>query len=409
MQILLILLLSVQVLAQPFDGTHASFMKWMEVHKRIYSTPVEHQKRFQVWTSNFDFVQTHNARLEQGLESYLVEMNKFADLTNQEFQARFMGSHRSHKITPIATFEPQIQDIPTDWSWVEKGVSTPIKDQGICGSCWAFSAVAAMEGAFNFKSRNGSFPAVCKSTCGPDKVQCCSFSEQEVTDCTNNGENDCDTGGEMHDGIMEIVNNQNGEINTETQYPYVSGASGKLTKCKPKAHAVATGIQGYANVTSGDEDALTQAVFSYPIISVGIDASGIGFQLYSKGVYTSLLCKNKPDDLDHGVAVVGYGTGDPSPPGPAPPPPGPSDCKDNVYKSQCLAEQGCNWCTTASGSGYCFNQPCQGESGVTLDKEWYMVKNSWGSDWGLNGYIAMARNHKNMCGIATDASYVLIN
>ena len=71
-----------------------------------------------------------------------------------------------------------------------------------------------------------------------------------------------------------------------------------------------------------DEAALAEASYSTATISVGIDASSFGFQLYAKGVYNDLKCKNGPDDLDHGVAVVGFGTGDPSPPGP-PGPPGP--------------------------------------------------------------------------------------
>ena len=157
-------------------------------------------------------------------------------------------------------------------------------------------------------------------------------------------------GGEPHDGILQIVSN-NGEINTDSQYPYVSGKTGKLSKCSPRPNPVQTGITGYANITSGDEDALAQATYSHASISVGIDASSFGFQLYAGGVYNDDKCKNAPDKLDHGVTVVGYGAGDPKPPGPPGPKPGPANCEDNHYKTSCTKESGCNWCVDHNNFG----------------------------------------------------------
>ena len=131
--------------------------------------------------------------------------------------------------------------------------------------------------------------AACNSTCGPSKAACCSFSEQEITDCTNKGKNTCSVGGEMHDGIMEVVQQLGGELAVERAYPYVSGTTKKLTACKPptaKDDVVATGLAGYVNVSSGDEAALLAASAAHGIISVGIDASSFGFQvlLHSTGM-----------------------------------------------------------------------------------------------------------------------------
>lgn len=85
-------------------------------------------------------------------------------------------------------------------------------------------------------------------------------------------------GGEPHDGVLYVANKCNGAINTESQYPYTSGKTGKLSRCSPQPDAVNASIAGYVNVTHGDEQALMEATYRFPIISVGIDASDPLFQ-----------------------------------------------------------------------------------------------------------------------------------
>lgn len=302
-----------------------------------------------------------------------------------------------------------------------------------------------MEGAFN-RAKNGSTPTTCKTLCGPFNVSCCSFSEQEVADCTLGGTDTCNKGGEPHDGIVYIAKKQGSVIDTEDEYPsvmllacsacnfctaleistalplvrvcflhvilrwcpecccmhnndpratskcvlkpqctslrvggplmvgvgglmflwitwinlahrYTSGKSGNLTRCQPLPSGVTTGITGYANVTSGDEVALAQAVIDNTIISVGIDASSMLFQFYDKGIYINEKCNNTYAGLDHGVAVVGFGSGNPLPPVPPGPPPGPANCVNNHYKQECLNEKGCHWCSDGKIS-YCMGDPC---------------------------------------------------
>lgn len=330
------------------------FAAWKQAFGKTY-TGVEHAKREGIWRKNLQLVQSHNADETQ---TFTLAMNNMADLENEEYQRFYLGKRASTMSSQaIETFVDDGRDLPDSVNWRLEGVSGPVKDQGQCGSCWAFSAVATMEGAYNLK-HNGSIPSTCTATCGPNKNPCCTFSEQEIVDCTLKGADTCNLGGEMHDGIMEIATNHGGKINTEKQYPY----TGKSTKkCKADdSSAVNAGIKGYANVTGvgmqkapyGNETALKAAIAQKPVISVGIDASSFKFQLYSKGIYNAKNCKRQSDQLDHGVSLIGYGT--------------------------------------SSGSDY------------------WVVKNSWNAGWGMDGYIWMTRGTENQCGIATDATYALI-
>lgn len=418
-----------------YDASWQSFEQWRQrfppsASAPFYATEDGVAARFQVWSSNLQVVTAHNAKADQGLSTYRMAMNRLADLTNDEYRTLWLQPKRSaHRrrggsLSPVEPV-PAPALAPASKNWIASGALPSIKDQGQCGSCWAFSAVAAMEGAYNLKHQQGggAVSKSCNSTCGPSKAPCCSFSEQEVADCTNKGKDTCDLGGEMHDGVMDVVQRLGGKVAVESAYPYVSGTTKKLTACKPPTQAdelVETGLAGYVNVTSGDEAALLVASAAHGVISVGIDASSFGFQLYSSGVYVDDEgCGNNSSSLDHGVAVVGWGSGVPTPPGPLPPPPGPSNCEYNFKKAECQGEKGCHWCTDKTGFSYCFNEQCPsgGSGAAASDRRWHeamqgkdfwYVRNSWAIDWGMGGYIAMARNRDNMCGIATDAIYAVV-
>jgi len=398
------------------------FAGWMHKHGRTYSSSEESAYRFGVFKENHAFVTSHNARAKAGQHSFTTALNAFADMTNAEYREQVLGlgkrGDRTRAEGALETFQRNAATTPDSFDWRPLGVVTPVKDQAQCGSCWAFSAVAAMEGAYNNKMK-GSVPAVCSQyTCGPNNTACCSFSEQEIVDCTLNGADTCKLGGEMHDGIMEIVKQQKGKISTEAQYPYTSGGGTSKGVCHAKpADAVMTGIKGYANVTYGDEDALKQAAHQHAIISIAIDASQMSFQFYSEGVYDEPKCHSKPDQLDHGVAIVGYGTASgPSPSPPGPQPPGPADCVNNNDETSCGNETGCHWCPVGGGGYFCFSFPCGSQTMVeepaTKAKDaatpYWIVRNSWGKGWGMDGYIKMSRNKNNQCGVASDAVYALI-
>jgi len=170
-----------------------------------------------------------------------------------------------------------------------------------------------------------------------------SFSEQNLMDCSwSYGDNGCD-GGLMDYAFQYVIANKG--LDSEASYPYTAQSS---QTCLYNAANSVGFITGYKDIPSGSEAALTSAINSQPI-SVAIDASHISFQLYTSGVYYEPACSST--QLGHGVLAVGYGT------------------------------------DTDTG------------------KAFYFVKNSWGTSWGMNGYIWMSRNANNNCGIATMSSY----
>lgn len=151
---------------------------------------------------------------------------------------------------------------------------------------------------------------------------------------------------------------------------------------------VNTGITGFTAVSSGDEDALKSAAATQTIISVGIDASDASFQLYNSGVYAPAKCSST--DLDHGVAVVGYDTmavgGD-------------CECLRSFFSPTFVPLISLQ----DTPLSHLFLTLCLC---LCVSTDW-IVRNSWGSDWGVDGYIYMARNDDNKCGVATDAAFAI--
>ncbi|RDX68343.1 hypothetical protein CR513_52675, partial [Mucuna pruriens] len=306
------------------EAMKVRFERWLKQYDRNYKDKEEWEARFGIYQANIKFIECTNSQKN----SYNLTDNKFADLTNEEFMSTYLGFGTRLLHTGFRYNESG--DLPRSKDWRKEGAVTDIKDQGNCGSCWAFSAVAAVEGINKIKSG-----------------KLVSLSEQELIDCdVKNGNQGCD-GGLMETAFMFIK--ENGGLTTTEDYPY-EGVDGTCNKTKAGHHAV--NISGYEKVPANDETMLKAAVANQPV-SVAIDAGGYAFQLYSHGVFSGWCGKQ----LNHGVTVVGYGR-------------------------------------------------------KIIGGKYWIVKNSWGADWGESGYVRMKRgtfDHAGICGIAMQASYPIKN
>ncbi|KAK9066434.1 hypothetical protein SSX86_013756 [Deinandra increscens subsp. villosa] len=313
------------------DGLWDMYERWRSHHK-LAEDHGEKQRRFNVFKSNVFHVHETN---KMG-KPYKLKLNKFADMTNHEFRSVYAGSKIHHhrmlqgdRIGNKTFMYENVESVPTSVDWRKKGAVTPVKDQGQCGSCWAFSTVVAVEGINKIKTN-----------------ELVSLSEQELIDCDTSENQGCNGG--LMDLAFDFIK-KTGGLTKEDYYPYTA-ADGRCDS--QKANAPVVSIDGHEDVPKNNEKALMKAVAHQPV-AVAIDAGGADFQFYSEGVFTG-KCGTQ---LDHGVAAVGYGT-------------------------------------TLDGTKY------------------WIVKNSWGAEWGEKGYIRMQRgtsDKRGLCGIAMEASYPIKN
>ncbi|XP_059446096.1 cysteine proteinase mucunain-like [Corylus avellana] len=255
---------------------------WLVNHGKVYNALGEKERRFEIFKDNLRFVDDHN-KVEN--RTYRVGLNRFADLTNDEYRSMFLGRSMDRKGRLSGTKSHRYayragENLPELVDWRQKGAVVGVKDQGQCGSCWAFSTIGAIEGINQIVTG--------------DLI---SLSEQELVDCDTSYNQGCN-GGLMDYGFQFIINN--GGIDTEEDYPY-RARDGACDTNRKNARVVT--IDGYEDVPENDENSLKKAVANQPI-SVAIEAGGRAFQLYDSGVFTG-LCGTQ---LDHGVVAVGYGT-----------------------------------------------------------------------------------------------------
>ena len=181
------------------------FELWKAKYGKSYA-PEEEAYRLAIWLKTLEFVEAHNQRYRAGIETYEVEMNLFADLTSEEFSAKHLIEYPETITSKCTGPQAPTDNLPESIDWSEKGAVTNIKNQGQCGSCWAFSTTGSLEGRY----------AQLK---GSQK----SFSEQQLVDCSKSYGNQGCNGGLMNLSFFYVKDHG---ITEESKYPY-RGVNGK--------------------------------------------------------------------------------------------------------------------------------------------------------------------------------------
>ena len=260
--------------AHILDKNIVEFNNFVIQHDKHY-TDEESVLKFEIFKNNMQKIEKHNT----DNDDWKMSINKFADLTSEEFKEMYINGYNKpnyglrRKQIKLDYFD----DLPSEIDWTLKGAVTEVKDQGQCGSCWAFSTTGSVEGAY-FLSTG----------------KLVSFSEQQLVDCAGSYGNQGCNGGLMEYGFKYIEDNG---ICAEQEYGY-KAVDGKCVKC-----TTITKIDSFVDITPNNESALQIAVSLQPI-SIAIEADQLMFQFYHSGVFTSTCGTN----LDHGVLIVGYGT-----------------------------------------------------------------------------------------------------
>jgi len=299
------------------------FEQFMTKFNKVYSHE-EYAHRRAIYADTLAEI----AQINSENRGWEAGVNEYSDLTWEEFKVKLLMAPQKCSATEkgnhVMSNDPN-PDPAIDWR--TKNVVTPVKNQGSCGSCWAFSSTGAIESASAIKT---------------GKLQ--TVAEQQLVDCAGRFDNHGCQGGLPSQAFQYVM--YAGGIQDSASYPY----TGRDGTCKFNAGKVVIKLANEVNITERNEKELFDAIGGRPV-SVAYQVSS-DFRSYRSGVYDSRQCKSGPMDVNHAVLAVGYNT-------------------------------------TADGKPY------------------YIIKNSWGTSFGIQGYFWMIRD-KNMCGVATCAAYPVV-
>ena len=261
------------------------FQKFMKKYNKKYGSVNEFLARYEVFRRNV--MTTFN---EENL-GYRTGITKFSDLTQQEFAKTYLNLN--YDAMAMANFEPTIVKVtnaaPDAWNWQDKGVVANVKDQGSCGSCWAFSTMANLEGQYAL---------------GKGVVK--TFSEQQLVDCDT-----LDSG--CNGGLMEYSFTwlkDNGGFNLDTDYPYKGTKQACKSDSSKYVDMKVTGYKKlgneYSNWDCVDEEGIKEFLYETGPLAVALNANPL--QTYSSGILDKTAAQCPTSGLNHAVTMVGYGT-----------------------------------------------------------------------------------------------------
>merc|ERR1719162_1353899 len=301
-----------------------NFLAHMATYNRQITDVTEFAMRVENYTYIHNFINEHNA----SGANWVAGHNQFSDWSFAEYKAMLGYTGTRDAVKEATIFE---ESNATEVNWITGGAVTPVKDQGQCGSCWAFSSTGSLEGAHFIATG-----------------ELLSFSEQQLVDCayTKYGNYACN-GGLQTNAYHYYEAGNDAEL--ESVYPY----AGVKQSCQyDSLSKTAVTVSDYTDVTPNNKSQMMAALNKQPL-AVAIEADKYVFQTYKSGVLSSSRCGT---NLDHAVLAVGYGT------------------------------------DSASGLDY------------------WLVKNSWNTVWGDQGYIKLAMNDSaGTCGVQADPQGVTTN
>ena len=259
------------------------FTNFQDRFSKRYENIQELESRFQIFRSNLRNIILHNLDHTQ---NFTMGINQFTDLTPQEFKDQYVGGLKAEVGSyGCKSFSSGASGAPSSIDWREKGAVNPVRDQGQCGSCWAFATTANAESVWAISTG-----------------QLLDLSEEFLVDCAsgvgyfNMGCN----GGQPDSAFKYMINN--GQC-TEASYPYKAGTTKTAGSCQ-KCTGAPVHFSGCYDVTPKDQVSLMAAVAKQPVV-IAIEADTRYFQSYSGGILDSASCGEK---LDHAIEIIGYGT-----------------------------------------------------------------------------------------------------
>merc|ERR1711963_476791 len=303
----------------------SQFEAFVQEHGKTYKSSAERLQRFANFVKNVREIEEHN----KSSKGWKKVVNQFADMSETEFN-QIMNGYISTASPSGAVVMPKnlkaIKDLPASVDWRDSGAISDVKDQGYCGSCWAFATIESIE---SYLQINSGQPVE-------------ELSAQHITSCTPN-ELKCGGSGGCQGSIPQLgfVYTQLFGLTKEADYPYTSGNSGSTGSCNYNANSMdapATS-RGYETLPRNSYEAVMNHLANVGPLSVAVDASKWSF--YGGGIFDG--CDfDRNIEINHAVQLVGYGS----------------------------------------------------ESG----EDYWIVRNSWGSRWGDDGYIKLKRQATPQCG-----------
>lgn len=332
-----------------FAKERSLFQDFMAKHEKSYRSEAEHRKRFKIFRKNLKRAQELQSN-EHGTAEYGVTM--FSDLSPEEFKSKYLGLRRDlHSDNQIPMPMAKIPDVelPKEFDWRHYNAVTPVKNQGACGSCWAFSVTGNVEGQYAIKHK-----------------QLLSLSEQELVDCDKL---DDGCGGGLPDNAYRALEDIGG-LELESDYPY----DGRNEKCHFDKTMARVKVVSGVNITTNETQMQQWLVQNGPI-SIGINANAMQFYIGGVSHPFKFLCN--PKNLDHGVLIVGYGI----------------KSEFNIFFIVICVLM--IWFCFADYPMFHRTLP------------YWTIKNSWGPHWGEQGYYRVYRGD-GTCGVNQMATSAVI-